>query len=619
VIINIKSSNILYLISMKNLTFTGLSNKARIDHRAGTIDVVTNPNLVVISKLANVTPATILAYLNPSDMTSLREYIFVDTAGTVLGLYPKEATLAAFDSTIGTDAAASYVLSNFTVTRSAGSGGGGVELDPIYNSEKGQPLGVPTLDATGKILPSFLPTSTSTDDVLEFATRSAFPAAGAVGKVYIDLALDTAYVWDTTTNDYKSLGGAVTGATISNFSPTTAYTTGQLVISGNKIYQAIGATPAGTFNATQWTEISPSAASASVITTQTVTGTGTLTQAQETALVAGFNKNTTTGEVWFKDAAGIVTKLEKQGSAMCISSALTPIAANGTFTYNHALNDLEPLVQVINATGNVVTSSVNITTKIVDANNVSVTIGSVAGSYKVKVCTGSFTTLNVTGGGATTNAIAYVPATGVLTSTVNNISANVTIPPVTLDGNDKHIVRTNATVNVSPTATEVPTPIAGDTAKVQLSDGTIEFYSFGTAWVKDFTSTSGGYSQDITLEYGTGSATVGTSFESADNGGVSTVLLPTTVTTAKIDPTQVKIRINKGTSPASACNVKIRKNTSTTDCITYTIPANSTVGAVITPVVAAGVTFVNGDILTCNLSVDCPFLDFGTYFVLIKA
>jgi hypothetical protein len=447
------------------------------------------------------------------------------------------------------------------------TGAGGVELDPIYTSEKGQPLGVPTLDAAGKILPAFLPASTG----------------------------------------------------IANFSPTTAYNAGQLVIQANKIYQANAATPAGTFNATQWTEISPSAASASVITTQTVTGTGTLTQAQETALVAGFNKNTTTGEVWFKDAAGIVTKLEKQGSAMCISSALTPIAANGTFTYNHALGDLEPLVQVINSTGNVVTSSVNITTKIVDANNVSVTIGSVAGSYKVKVCTGSFTTLNVTGGGATTNAIAYVPATGVLTSTVNNISANVTIPPVTLDGNDKHIVRTNATVNVSPTATEVPTPIAGDTAKVQLSDGTIEFYSFGTAWVKDFTSTSGGYSQDITLEYGTGSATVGTSFESADNGGVSTVLLPTTVTTAKIDPTQVKIRINKGTSPASACNVKIRKNTSTTDCITYTIPANSTVGAVITPVVAAGVTFVNGDILTCNLSVDCPFLDFGTYFVLIKA
>jgi hypothetical protein len=503
---------------MKNLTFTGLSNKARIDHRAGTIDVVTNPNLVVISKLANVSPATILAYLNPSDMTSLREYIFVDTAGTVLGLYPKEATLAAFDSTIGTDAAASYVLSNFTVTRSAGSGGGGVELDPIYNSEKGQPLGVPTLDAAGKILPAFLP-----------------------------------------------------------------------------------------------------AASASVITTQTVTVTGTLTPAQETALVAGFNKNAITGEVWFKDAAGIVTKLEKQGSAMCISSALTPIAANGTFTYNHALNDLEPLVQVINSTGNVVTSSVNITTKIVDANNVSVTIGSVAGSYKVKVCTGSFTNLNVTGGGATTNSLGYVPSTGVLTSTVNGTIATATILAAT-DGNDKHIVRTNATVNAAPTAAEVPTPVAGDTAKVQLSDGTIEFYSFGTVWVRDFTASSGGYSQDMTLEYaGNGAATIGTSFDTAQSGGINTVLLPTTVTTAKIDPTRVKIRINAGTSPATACEVKIRKNTSTTDCITYTIPANSTVGAVITPVVATGVTFVNGDILTCNLSVDCPFLDFGTYFVLIKA
>jgi hypothetical protein len=133
------------------------------------------------------------------------------------------------------------------------------------------------------------------------------------------------------------------------------------------------------------------------------------------------------------------------------------------------------------------------------------------------------------------------------------------------------------------------------------------------------TKSTGGYSQDVTLEYaGNGAATAGTSFDSALNGGINQVSLPATVATAKIDPTQVKIRINSGTSPATTCIVKIQKNASA-DCITYTIPANSPAGTVIAPTVVAGITFVNGDILTCNLSVVCPTLDFGTYFTLIKA
>jgi hypothetical protein len=61
------------------------------------------------------------------------------------------------------------------------------------------------------------------------------------------------------------------------------------------------------------------------------------------------------------------------------------------------------------------------------------------------------------------------------------------LPSVTLDGNDKHILRTNAIANIAPTALEVATPIAGDTAKVSLADKSIEYWTYGTAWTKDFT------------------------------------------------------------------------------------------------------------------------------------
>ncbi|MEM7377593.1 MAG: hypothetical protein AAF460_08820, partial [Pseudomonadota bacterium] len=56
---------------------------------------------------------------------------------------------------------------------------------------------------------------------------------------------------------------------------------------------------------------------------------------------------------------------------------------------------------------------------------------------------------------------------------------------------DHHVVRANATASVAPNAVEVPTPIAGDTAKVQLNDGQVEYWSHnGTAWALDFTSAS---------------------------------------------------------------------------------------------------------------------------------
>ena len=63
-----------------------------------------------------------------------------------------------------------------------------------------------------------------------------------------------------------------------------------------------------------------------------------------------------------------------------------------------------------------------------------------------------------------------------------------TILPTILDGNDRHLVRANSTLGVLPTLTEIPAPINGMTAKVFLSNGTIEYDSYnGTTWVIDRT------------------------------------------------------------------------------------------------------------------------------------
>jgi hypothetical protein len=140
----------------------------------------------------------------------------------------------------------------------------------------------------------------------------------------------------------------------------------------------------------------------------------------------------------------------------------------------------------------------------------------------------------------------------------------------------------------------------------------------GTTFKTILDSAGGSNSQEITLGYEVGAATAGTSFDSNINGGVSIVLLPATTPIAKIDPSTIMAKIHKGVAPVTDTLVKIQKK-GTTDCITYTIPANATSATVLTPVNIGTVTFVNGDNITCNLSQACPGLDFGTYFSIIKA
>ena len=63
----------------------------------------------------------------------------------------------------------------------------------IPTSQKGAASGVAELDANGKVPSSQLPSYV--DDVLEYASTSAFPATGETGKIYVALDTNLTYRW----------------------------------------------------------------------------------------------------------------------------------------------------------------------------------------------------------------------------------------------------------------------------------------------------------------------------------------------------------------------------------------------------------------------------------------
>ncbi len=66
----------------------------------------------------------------------------------------------------------------------------------VNTSLLGQANGVATLDSAGLVKSQQLPSYV--DDVLEFATKSAFPATGATGKIYVETTGNTTYRWSGT-------------------------------------------------------------------------------------------------------------------------------------------------------------------------------------------------------------------------------------------------------------------------------------------------------------------------------------------------------------------------------------------------------------------------------------
>ena len=67
------------------------------------------------------------------------------------------------------------------------------EVGAIATSAKGAASGVAELDSGGKVPSSQLPSYV--DDVLEYASQSAFPSTGETGKIYVALDTNQTYRW----------------------------------------------------------------------------------------------------------------------------------------------------------------------------------------------------------------------------------------------------------------------------------------------------------------------------------------------------------------------------------------------------------------------------------------
>ena len=89
----------------------------------------------------------------------------------------------------------------------------------IPKSEKGVSNGVATLDSSGKVPTSQLPSYV--DDVLEYSSKSAFPSTGEGGKLYLATDKNEIYRWTGST--YVSISSASTGGLVLGETSGTAY------------------------------------------------------------------------------------------------------------------------------------------------------------------------------------------------------------------------------------------------------------------------------------------------------------------------------------------------------------------------------------------------------------
>ena len=105
-----------------------------------------------------------------------------------------------------------HALSGDVTVSKSDVGLGNVTNDAqVKRSEMGAASGVATLDSAGKVPSSQLPSYV--DDVLEYDTKSAFPATGEGGKIYVDKSKNTSWRWSGST--YSQIKGDLTIGTTS--------------------------------------------------------------------------------------------------------------------------------------------------------------------------------------------------------------------------------------------------------------------------------------------------------------------------------------------------------------------------------------------------------------------
>ena len=104
----------------------------------------------------------------------------------------------------------------------------------------------------------------------------------------------------------------------------------------------------------------------------------------------------------------------------------------------------------------------------------------------------------------------------------------VLVPQVVLDGNERKLARANSTPSVAPTALEIPTPINGDTATIQLLNNNIEHWNYTAgAWVLVFTQVVATF--DSTVDFNTANPNTGGTVFTPNTPASTTVLYVSSV------------------------------------------------------------------------------------------
>ena len=85
------------------------------------------------------------------------------------------------------------VTAEGVISLSSGNVTGALGFTPLNSTLKGANNGLAELDATGKVPSSQLPSYV--DDVLEYDTRTEFPATGETGKIYVATDTNLTYRW----------------------------------------------------------------------------------------------------------------------------------------------------------------------------------------------------------------------------------------------------------------------------------------------------------------------------------------------------------------------------------------------------------------------------------------
>jgi hypothetical protein len=124
-------------------------------------------------------------------------------AGTSGQYWRGDKTWAALNkAAVGLDQVSNLAAADLPISTAAAAALAG----KVNTSLLGAPNGVATLDASGIILASQLPSYV--DDVLEYANFGAFPAVGASGKLYLALNTNGLYRWSGSAYVQVNAGGA---------------------------------------------------------------------------------------------------------------------------------------------------------------------------------------------------------------------------------------------------------------------------------------------------------------------------------------------------------------------------------------------------------------------------